>query len=225
MLVAGDLIKKCSITLKDTEFVRWTEAELLAYLDEAHREIARNAVGSYVKTVVQDLVKGSKQALPADTHLLVSVVRNMTDLDEPCEPVRITTRALLDSFEPHWHMCPQRRLVENYVYDDRTPQVYFVYPPNDGSGHVEVMYSAIPEKLTATSDVLVLRNEFEAPLLMYVLYRAYCKDSDYSAGLQVASNYYQSYQTSLQQAMAVIGTKTPNTSLIKGAVKPNGGTE
>ena len=225
MLVAGDLIKKCSITLKDPEFVRWTEDELLAYLDEAHREIARVAPGSYVKTVVQDLVKGSKQALPADAFLLVSVVRNMTELDEPCEPVRITTRALLDSFEPHWHMCPHRRLAENYVYDDRTPKVYYVYPPNDGSGHVEVMYNAIPEKLTAISDVLVLRNEFETPLMMYVLYRAFCKDSDYSAGLEVASNSYQSYTVSLKQAMEAVGTKTPNTNLIKGAVKPNGGTE
>ena len=225
MLVAGDLIKKCSITLKDPEFVRWTEDELLAYLDEAHREIARVAPGSYVKTVVQDLVKGSKQALPADAFLLVSVVRNMTELDEPCEPVRITTRALLDSFEPHWHMCPHRRLAENYVYDDRTPKVYYVYPPNDGSGHVEVMYNAIPEKLTAISDVLVLRNEFETPLMMYVLYRAFCKDSDYSAGLEVASNSYQSYTVSLKQAMDAVGTKTPNTNLIKGAVKPNGGTE
>lgn len=225
MLVAGDLIKKCSITLKDPEFVRWTEDELLAYLDEAHREIARVAPGSYVKTVVQDLVKGSKQALPADAFLLVSVVRNMTELDEPCEPVRITTRALLDSFEPHWHMCPQRRLAENYVYDDRTPKVYYVYPPNDGSGHVEVMYNAIPEKLTAISDVLVLRDEFETPLMMYVLYRAYNKDSDYSPGLQIASSYYQSYMTSVQQAMQAAGMKTPNTNLIKGAVKPNGGTE
>lgn len=224
MLVAGDLIKKCSITLKDPEFVRWTEEELLGYLDEAHREIARTP-GAYIKIVVQDLVKGSKQALPADTFMLVSVVRNMTDLDEPCEPVRITTRALLDSFEPHWHMAPLCRLVENYVYDDRTPQVYYIYPPNDGSGHVELMYNAIPEKLTATTDALVLRSEFETPLLMYVLYRAYSKDSDYSAGMQAATMYYQAYTSSLQIAMSAIGGTTPNASLIPGAAKPNGGTE
>ena len=223
MLVASDLIKKSSITLKDTGFVRWTQDELLSYLDEAQREIARMP-GTYVKTIVQELSAGTKQLLPADALGLLSVVRNWTE-DEPCEPVRIITRSLLDAFDPHWHMSPRRRLVENYLYDDRTPMSYFVYPPNDGSGHVEVVYTAIPAKLTSPSDVLVLREEFEAPLLMYVLYRAYCKDSDYSAGMQLASGYFTNYMSSLQAAMQATGVTTPNATMVKGAVKPNGSTE
>lgn len=224
MLVAGDLIKKCAVTLKDPEYVRWGQDELLGYLDEAQREIARTP-GAYVKTVVQDLVKGTKQLLPADNSRLLSIVRNWTVTDEPCEPVRIITRALLDAFDPYWHMCPRRRLVENYMYDDRTPMSYFVYPPNDGTGRVEVMYSPIPEKITSISDSLVLREEFETPLLAFVLYRAYSKDSDYSAGMQLATTYFTTYTTSLQTAMQAAGAATPNATLVKGAVKPNGSTE
>lgn len=224
MLVAGDLIKKCSITLKDPEFVRWEQGELLGYLDEAQREIARNP-GAYVKTYVQELVEGTKQSLPDDSFTLISVVRNMTEYGEPCEPVRITTRALLDAFEPHWHMYPMNRLVENYIYDDRTPDTYFVFPPNDGYGRVELLYAATPAKLTAVTDELVLREEYETPLLMYMLYRAYNKDSDYSAGMQLASAYYTSYMTSLQSTLKGVSSATPNASLVQGAVKPNGGTE
>lgn len=225
MLVAGDIIKKCAISLKDTGFVRWTESELLAYLDEAQREVARNP-GAYTKTVIQDLAEGSKQALPADTFLLVTVVRNWNDEGHPTLPVRITTRSLLDSFAPAWHIQEkQSSVVENYVYDDRTPMVYFVYPPNDGTGHVELVYNAVPEKVSKFTDVLAVRDVFEAPLVMYVLYRAYSKDSDYSAGLQLATTYFTAYTTSLQTALQSVGSSTPNASLVAGAIKPNGGTE
>lgn len=224
MLVAEDLINKCSVTLKDPEFVRWTKDELLSYLDEAQREIARTP-GANVKTVMHSLVEGTKQAMPDDAYAMLTITRNWSECDNPTLPVRITTRALLDSFNPFWHMDPCTAVVENYVYDDRTPREFFVYPPNDGYGTVELMYCAIPEKLTSITDSLELREEFEVPLMMYTLYRAYTKDSDYSAGLQLASSFYTSYMSSLQAVMQQKGMATPNASLVQGAVKPNGGTE
>lgn len=224
MLVASDLINKCSVTLKDTEFVRWTKEELLSYLDEAQREVARTP-GANVKTVIQSLEEGTQQSMPEDAYALLTIVRNWNDYGEPTLPVRITTRALLDSFNPYWHMDPCTTVVENYVYDDRHPREFFVYPPNDGFGAVEMMYTAIPAKLTSVSAKLALRDEYEVPLIMYMLYRAYTKDSDYSAGLQLASTYYTMYTSSLQAVSQQKAAATPNASLAKGAVSPNGGTE
>lgn len=223
MLVAGDLIKKCAVTLKDDEYVRWTEDELLMYLDEAQREIGRNP-GAYTKSVIAELVEGTKQTLPADAFQLVTVVRNF-DGEEPREPVRITTRELLDAFAPDWHFSPKRKVVENYLYEDRTPLTFYVYPPNDGTGEVEIEYSAVPPKLTKTTDTLVLRDEFETPLMMYVLYRAYTKDSDYSAGLNLANTFFQSYVQGTTGVLQGKGANTPNTALVSGAVNSNGGTE
>ena len=223
MLVAGDIIEKCAITLKDPDYVRWTQDELLMYLDEGQREIARNP-GAYVKTTILSLVEGTKQVMPEDSNQLMTVVRNF-DGDEPREPVRITTRELLDAFEPDWHVCPKQQIVENYVYDDRNPTVFFVYPPNDGSGEVEIQYNAIPPKLTKTTDTLSLRDEFETPLRMYVLYRAYTKDSDYAPGLNLANTFFQSYVQGTTGVLQARGTNTPNTALVSGAVNGNGGTE
>lgn len=225
MLVAESIITKCSVTLKDPDYVRWGKEELLSYLDEAQKEIARNP-GANVKEAVLELDEGTKQALPENCFLLASVIRNWDEDDEiPAFPVRITTRSLLDAFEPGWHMCPKRRVVENYIYDDRTPDVFFVYPPNDGTGKVDVMYSAIPATLTDVSDQLELKDEFEPALINYVLYRAYTKDSDYSAGLQLAAQFYTAYSSGLTAALQAIGVSTPNAALAKGAVKGNGGTE
>ena len=223
MLVAGDLITKCAITLKDPEYVRWSQDELLMYLDEGQREIARNP-GAYVKTVILTMVEGTKQAMPDDSNQLMTVVRNF-DGEEPRDPVRITTRELLDSFEPNWHTSPKRQLVENYVYDDRNPTVFFVYPPNDGTGSVEIQYNAVPPKLTKVTDSLSLRDEFETPLRMYVLYRAYTKDSDYSSGLNLANTFFQSFVQGTTAVLEARGTNTPNTALVSGAVNGNGGTE
>lgn len=223
MLVAGDLITKCAITLKDPDYVRWSQDELLMYLDEGQREIARNP-GAYVKTVILAMVEGTKQAMPDDSNQLMTVVRNF-DGEEPSDPVRITTRELLDAFEPNWHTSPKHQIVENYVYDDRNPTVFFVYPPNDGAGSVEIQYNAVPPKLTKTTDTLSLRDEFETPLRMYVLYRAYTKDSDYSSGLNLANTFFQSFVQGTTAVLESRGTNTPNTALVSGAVNGNGGTE
>lgn len=223
MLVAGDLITKCAITLKDPEFVRWSQDELLMYLDEAQRDIARNP-GAYVKTVVLPMVEGTKQALPEDSNQLMTVVRNY-DGEEPREPVRLTTRELLDAFEPHWHVSPKHQVVENYIYDDRNPAVFFVYPPNDGTGAVEIQYNAVPPKITQLTDELSIRDEFETPLMMYVLYRAYTKDSDYSSGLNLANTFFQSYVQGTTGVLQARGINTPNTALVSGAVNSSGSTE
>lgn len=220
MLVAGRIIEECAWTLKDSSFARWSQDELLKYLSDGQKEVARQP-GAYPKTILLNLVEGTKQLLPVDTFCLVQVVRNWAD-GAPRSPVRITSRTLLDSFEPNWHTKPHRREVESYTYDERTPGVFFVYPPNDGNGCVECVYSAIPDDLTSVKDVLVVRDEFETALLYYVLYRAYTKDSDYSAGTQLATQFYNSYTQSLAQAASMIGGSSPNVVLRPPAAEPQG---
>ena len=225
MTTVSDLITRCSVTLKDPENVRWTVPELVSYADEAQKELAR-LPGAYVKTVVLTLEAGTKQALPSDTFLLVSAVRNWdTENDGPLQPIRITTRGILDSVDPMWHMERQKPYVENYVYDDRSRKEFFVYPPNDGTGAIEIQYSAVPATLTSAQDEIVLGEEYVLPMIFYILFRAYNKDSDYSGGFGLAQSYYQSYVQTSQMAAQAVGSGTPNASLVKGPFKPNGGNE
>lgn len=225
MATASVILNKAALTLKDPEYVRWSKDELLDWISEAQVAIARTP-GAYSITRVIPLVEGTKQSLPEDAWALVTVSRNFEDEETPLTPVRLVTRALLDASLPNWHFAPERQLVENYVYDERYPRVFFVYPPNDGNGLVETVYQGIPKKVTSESQELVLDDSFLPAILSYVLFRAFSKDSDYAPGAQSAASYFQAYNQELTAAVQARSLTTPNASLgNEGPTNPTGGTE
>lgn len=224
MTQAIDILNRAARLLEDPEFDRWSKEEILVWLSEAQIAIAR-VPGSYTKFAVIDLKEGARQALPKDAWGLLTITHNVDEDGTPLRAVRLVTRSLLDSYEPNWHAAPERQIVENFVYDDRSPREFYVYPPNDGYGHIEISYMAIPEKLTAETDEIELDETFEPALLSYVLYRANSKDSDYAPGLQQAASYFQTYTQELMNALQARGVSTPNAALAGGPANANGGTE
>ena len=224
MTQAIEIIKRAARILQDPEYVRWTKEEMLVWLSEGQVAIAR-VPGTYTQFAVVELKEGARQALPSDAWGLLTITHNVDEDGSPLKAVRLVTRSLLDCYEPNWHGAPERQIVENYVYDDRSPREFYVYPPNDGYGRVEISYMAIPQELTAETDEIVLDDTFCPALLSYVLYRANSKDSDYAPGLQQASAYFQTYTQELTNAMQARGASTPNAALVPGAANANGGTE
>lgn len=212
-------------TLQDPDFVRWSKEELLDWISEAQIAIARTP-GAYSKLVVLALKEGTRQELPADAWELLTVVRNVDEDGVPLTPVRLTTRSLLDAYFPQWHMLRERPLVQNYVYDDRFPRIFSVYPPNDGSGRIEVIYAGIPAEITSEDQDLELDDTYAPALISYALYRASSKDSDYAPGTQNAAAWYQSYTSELDQTATTRGRQTPSSALVPDQpVNANGGTE
>ncbi len=224
MTQAIEIIKRAARILQDPDYVRWTKEEMLVWLSEGQVAIAR-VPGTYTKFAVVELKEGARQALPSDAWGLLTITHNVDEDGSPLKAVRLVTRSLLDCYEPNWHGAPERQIVENFVYDDRSPREFYVYPPNDGYGRVEISYMAIPKELTAETDETVLDETFDPALLSYVLYRANSKDSDYAPGLTQASSYFQSYTQELTNAMQARGASTPNAALVPGAANANGGTE
>lgn len=224
MTKALEIMERAAKTLQDPEYVRWTKPEMLEWLSEAQVAIARTP-GAYSKVKVIQLVEGTKQTIPEDGWSLLTVTRNFDIEDVPLTPVRLVTRSLLDAVVPTWHMISPTQLVENYIYDDRFPKQFFVYPPNDGQGQVEVVYMGIPAPIESEDQPLELDDTFVPALLSYVLFRAFSKESDYSSGAQSAAQYFQAYSNELVAALQARGQTTPNAALVPGAVNGNGGTE
>lgn len=220
-----ELLGRVTTTLQDPDYVRWTEAELIEWMSEAQIAIAKTP-GAYSKRAVVQMKEGTVQKLPDDAWELLSITRNVDEDGVPLTPIRLTTRSLLDAYFPQWHMIPERPLVENYVYDDRFPKEFSVYPPNDGEGHVELIYAAIPADLTSAEDDIELDESYAPALVSYVLYRATSKESDYAPGTQNAAAWYQSYLGEIQSAVQARGQVTPSSALMPGqTVNANGGTE
>jgi hypothetical protein len=198
-VTAKSIIDKAATQLTDISGVRWTRSELLGWLNDGLRQIVLiQPNASNVVTAIK-MVAGTRQTLPSDGWLLMSVNRNMgTNGTTPGRAVRMISRELLDGFNPDWHTDTKTVAAKNYLYDIQDQTAFWVYPPNTGTGYVEINYSKQPTDLTAETQVIPIFDVYQQALLDYVLYRACSKDAEYAPGLQLGQGYLSTFVAAVQ---------------------------
>lgn len=199
---AQSILDKVRLQLIDTgASQRWTDAELLDWVSEAQRAIVAAVPSASYKRTTISLVAGTRQSLPADGYKLLDIPRNLTAAGVEGSPCTSVDRAVLDRQYLTWHTANASGSVLHWTYDPNDPLSFFVFPRNDGTGSLEVVYSAHPADVTSVSQDISVRDIFETPITDYVLYRAHSKDSDFAAGLQLAQAYLATF-TAFVQAQA-----------------------
>jgi hypothetical protein len=193
-VTAGTIISKAATQLIDISGVRWTRAELLGWLNDGLRQIViMQPNASATRSAVQ-LVAGTRQTLPTGGWMLLGVYRNMgTTGTTPGRAVRISSRELLDAFNPNWHTATASTTTTNYIYDLQDQTAYYVYPPSTGTNYLEVNYSMQPTDLTSEAQVIPVFDVFQGPLLDYMLFRACTKDAEYAPGIALGQLYLTTF--------------------------------
>lgn len=214
-ILASAIIDKAEIILQDTTNVRWTSDELLGWLNDAQREITLAKPETSVKTTAVLLAAGTKQTLgsgsTADAIMLLKVIRNMgTNGTTAGNAVRVVSGEILDAQRPGWHAETSTSSVQHVVYDPRNPKQYYVYPPNTGTGYVEVMYSCTPVNVATVGSTITVDDVFANAIMDYILYRAYSKDVEYAGNAQRAVAHYTAFANSLGLNTQNIATHNPN---------------
>lgn len=200
-MLASDVINRVRILLND-DGTRWPNSELFYWISDAQRLIGlvRPDAVSQLSTV--SLSAGTKQTLPFGASRLLDILHNVDPADgTPRRTVKITDRDQLETQDPNWQLRTKKAEVRQYLYDPRTPTTYFVTPPNDGTGWVELVVQQTPTNITATTDALVLQDIYLETVVNYVMYRCYSKDNEFAANSAEANNY-------LQLVLSVLGLKT-----------------
>ena len=207
-LTGTNLLSRIKDTLQDTTSVRWPEAELLRYINDAQREIVNFRPESSAKTANVRLVTGTKQALPTDGLRLIKVTRNMSDASGGAtgkRAIRIVNVDILNTQEPDWNDptvsgdAAHGTVVKHYIFDEDDPRNFYVYPGVSGNAYVEVVYSASPTDLANTSATISVDDIYANAIIDYVLYRSYMKDAEYAGNAQRAQNHYQLFTASIGQ--------------------------
>lgn len=211
---ASEIMSRASTVLLDDDYTRWTMPELAMWLTDALREVAVVVPKATSKNIVVDLVEGTRQALPSNCQQLLRVVRNVDmDGDNRVGKVVITIvqREGLDSQNPNWHdgqYVRFRPYARHFVFDETDPLTFYVWPGNDGTGHIEAVVSVIPDPIKPAGDAdPYLLESYDVPLgvidvyanaiLDYTLYRAYCKDAQNAGAANRAGLFYQQFSQSL----------------------------
>jgi hypothetical protein len=200
-MLASDIISRAQAVLNDAGGIRWTDSELLKWISDAQRVIALVRPDSCSLNYTLVLAAGTKQTLPDDGLRLLDVIRNLTSAGGPDRSVRMVDRESLDAQDYNWHSRAATGKVTNFVYDNRDPTHFYVYPQANAGMKLEILYSKNPAELTATTDALSIPAIYSEPLFNYVLFRAYSKDAEFAANAALAQGY-------LQVCTTLLGIKT-----------------
>lgn len=188
---ASDIIDRARVVLNDADGTRWLNDEFFKWINDGQRVIVMVRPDASVANEPLNLVTGTKQALPTSGLRLLDVVRNVgaAPTNAGGRAIRIVDREVLDTQNPVWHSDTGSTTIKNFIYDNRDPKSFYVYPPAATGARVEIVYSKVPTNVTATTSDLSVDDIYADALLNYVLFRAYSKDAEFAQNMQLSSNY------------------------------------
>lgn len=189
MAIISDLLTRVGVLLRDVEHRQWETPELISWYNESLTEIVRIRPEAHSLMVAQALVAGAVQPLPADGIQLLRV--SLCKMSGKA-PRRILMETMNTS-APSWQTDTSMAAVKRYVLDEDNPRQYFVYPPNDATGLIDLVYSANPIVATVVGDTFSLPAIYETVVVNYILFRAFGKLSEDHTNSSQAGNYYSMF--------------------------------
>lgn len=204
-----DLVARANKVLVDNGYVRWPKDELLGWLNSALSALCQRRPDANSVTELVTLAAGTKQAIPAAGERLLTVHRNAAG-----RPVTKIEREYLDDQNSGWHTEPASAVIYHYAYDDRTPAVFWVYPPANAGVQLEISY-AKPAPVVSVSNwdtdvqVIPVADSWVEPLLDYMLYRAFSKDAKHGNQSRSA-NHYQAFRQAIGEDTQADISMSPN---------------
>jgi hypothetical protein len=204
-MLASDVMDRARLILQDPDKVRWLDAEGFQWLTDGQRVIVLIRPDACVANEQVALVGGTKQQIPSGGLRLLDIVRNAPN----GRAVRLVDRDVLDSGDPGWHSAKAASVIREFAYDNRDATTFYVSPPAMApdpklippAAKLEIIYSKQPTPVMALTDVLTVIDIYMDPLLNYVMFRCYSKDSQFAQNAGLASAYLQTF-------MSMLGVKT-----------------
>lgn len=207
---------RVSDLLIDPDRERWTAEERVRWANEAMGAIMTRRPAAFARRIVHTLVAGVYQTLPEDSSVLLDVSRNMkADGITSGRPIRRTDRQLLDDSDPDWPINKPKTEVRQYVFDERVPKAFWVYPPVVAGTKVELLDAALPAEISSLADTLAISAEYLEAVVNYVCYRCNSKDSEFANGA-IAAAFYQAFEAALgvkNQSQQAVSPNQPTNSV------------
>lgn len=228
-LTVSAVLDRAATIIQDQTNVRWPQTELLNYYNDARREIAIVRPDLYATTQVMPLEPGTKQTLPNGTvpaglpagSRFLDAIRNVAANDAIGKAVRVVEREVLDAQKPDWHTEGETTEIKHFMFDERTPRVFFVYPPAASGHKLEIAYSQTPTDTVIgniNTDTLDQEDIYAGAIVDYICYRAFSKDAEYAGNTARAGAHYTQFVQSLGAGTSTSMVVSPNTANVGGQI-------
>ncbi len=200
MAVTGqNIADKAENILQDTSNTRWTEPELLVWINAGVKEILVYKPNANPVTESVVTVAGTKQTLPATGIQFLKAIRNMgTNGTTPGGAITSLDMNVLDVAVPGWHTSTANAVSQYACFDSRLPKIFYLSPPQPTSsmGYVEISYSKLPADLASLA-ASIFDDLYEMALVDYVLYRAFLKDAEFAGSAVRADGHFKAFLNAL----------------------------
>lgn len=226
MATVQDIFTEVRRTIHDEDSAnyRWTDEELIDYLNAGQRQIvvllpSANQVETIVDLGVAPFT--ARQSLPAGGIKFIRATSNYDDAGTTRQgPLRYVEKDALDTYEPTWEYVSTKadgdNYFEHYLHDKREPDVYYLYPVAAAVNKmVSILYSANPTEINVKWDTVSLSDEYTEALVTFVIYRALTKESRDALPSQYAQGLYGQFLTTLglkpqvEEAVSAAENKPP----------------
>ena len=202
------ILNRVSALLNDEEHVRWSESELVEWLNDGQRAVAQGpATDAYVLRDTITAAAGTVQDLPDDGLRLIDVVQNTANGSQ----INQADYATVSMLKPLWR-ADETGPAEVYFYDPDNSKQFEVFPPQEGGEVIQIVYNAIPGDAAVEGNV-VINDIYADSLLDYIAYRALSKDTeDSSLDLNRATAFYRAFLVAIGHKESVDGVVEPRAS-------------
>ena len=189
-IAISSILSRASTLLLDETAVRWPQAELLNWLNDGVLEMASMKPLLFLERATMPMAQGVYQTIPAGKRHLHRIISNVAG-----PVVRLAEQQVLDSQEPSWYGKAAVPTVKYIVLEKLDSKHFLCYPPNDGTGQLDAVFTVDPSVYAADGSIDI-DSTYGNPLLSFVLYRAFLKDADTSDEAK-ATAYYQMFTQQL----------------------------
>jgi hypothetical protein len=193
-MIVQEIIDEVSGQLNDIDLITWDLSSHLEYINAAMEAIVNIRPDAYSIVTTMQMTSGAKQSLPTSALRLLGVKRNMgADGVTPGRAIHAVDEESLDLFEFNWSNATEEAAVKNFTYDERMPNTFYVDPPSDGTGWIEIAISRVPTSVTVVGDTLVLKDIYRNQIIQWCMYRAYSIEVDSASSRSRAATHEQSF--------------------------------
>jgi len=185
--VASTIIAEVARRLNDTNNAsrRWPDATILSQLNLGQKLVARGLPESSMVNEFFELSADFEQTLPVDAKGLTTIDYNAgTDGNTRGLYITRISKAQLDDIDPEWRSMTPTVEVQHYYFDSDNPTLFGVYPPNDGTQQVHIIYPIIPLDCATPASEIALRDEDVESLTQATIWHAL---SDKSENVELAA--------------------------------------
>lgn len=201
-----DIIKEVSSELTDEGNDNFKKEHLLTYYNAGVSFVVSARPDCHTKTEDFACVAGAYQEIPASALALIDVVCDKAT----GQPITTIDRSSLDNRFGNWYSSASLSdSAEMFVYDDRVPREFYLFPAVKAGTVVRAIFSKLPD-YAAISDfdndntLLPIPLTYLEAIKLYMLYRAYMRDAP-TQDIPKASQY-------LSAVEKMLGIKTQSDS-------------